>query len=173
MIGAFAQIESFNAMQRSVREHFQEGGSVAGVLLALVTITGVLCLAYLWTRQIERGTNPDVRLNEYGLFRRVVGRLELDAEGKQLLLAVARKSGLKHPSVLLLSPSLFDRYVVGAMSVEEATLSSKSLVQRPAGSHRSESLEVLRDQLFPLNPLQSSEAGSIDKADSPEEDPPD
>lgn len=102
------QATRLTPVQRGVRAHFQDGGSIAAVLVVLTVILAVLAaVRYLGRRQAaanRRKSDSEPSL----LFRDMVRKLDLSTAQRHMLDAVARDAHLPHPAVILLSESRFD-----------------------------------------------------------------
>lgn len=106
------QLDGLTEPQRAIRDHFQEGGSIVLVLAVMSVVAGVVLIAYWLTRRQQRRTERHARFNDpQRLFGDLLQGLSLTASQRHLLDTVVRELGLKHPSVILLSPTLFERHV--------------------------------------------------------------
>ena len=109
--GVLLQLNELTPLQKAVREHFQKGGSMLAMLLVLLGIAATLALAYWLTRR-QRSTIRKAPPNDpRKLFRDLQEKLRLPVPQRNFLNGVALQLHLEHPSVLLLSPVLYDRYV--------------------------------------------------------------
>ncbi len=143
MMGLLSPAGRLTEIQRVVREHFHEGGSLATVLFVLSGIAVVVLLAYGLTirqRRVERiARSADPR----GLFRDLQGKLGLTSPQRQLLDTMAKELRIENPAVILLCPALFDRYL-GAWSVKRR----KAIIGADESSRPDVAAE-LRTTLFP------------------------
>ncbi len=138
-----AQLDRLTELQRAVRDHFQQGGSATSVLLLLAVIIAVVMMAKFLTQRQRRsnrsaGTDPGREL-----FVNLLTGLELTQSQQRVLVAVAHEQRLKNPSVILLCPTLFDRYV--GQWLEQPRRRSDPEDQRADA----ESITRLRKHLFP------------------------
>ncbi len=112
MTGLLAlQEPPLNPAQRAVWAYFQEGGSAvvaAGVLLVIVFAVAV---SWWLNRRIEPPERREEVADPWKVFNGLQRAMELQTMQRNLLRSVAKELRLPNPSVLLLSPSLFDRYV--------------------------------------------------------------
>jgi hypothetical protein len=104
-------LDGLSDAQRGVRDRFQEGGSVAVVLLVLLALVVVVFGVYCLTLRQDKADLAVQRADPQKLFRDLLHRLDLAPSQRRLLGAVAKDLRLEQPSVILLSPVLFDRYV--------------------------------------------------------------
>ena len=111
MMTVLLQLDGLNDVQRAVRDQFQRGGSVAGVLLVLLVLLAVVLAVYYLTQCQRKVTQAARRHDPQRLFRHLLNGLDLSAPQRHLLLAVAKDLRLKQPTVILLSPTLFDLHV--------------------------------------------------------------
>lgn len=151
-----AQAERLNPMQQSVRLQFQEGGSALGVVLTILLITAAVWFAWAWSRRAERNRRPGAGLDAAGVFAETLRRLDLVSTHKELLTRAALTSKLKHPSVLLLCPSLFDRYVGDDGSPSQVGSSTPNARCAPKSSRVDRTLSELRAYLFPGQSTESA-----------------
>lgn len=112
MIAILPQADPLTRTQQAIRDHFQTGGSITQALLVLVCVLVFVLLLYGLTRRQERGAYRRKLNDPHRLFRNLQEKLELSADQRRLLDAVARDNNLSHPTVILLSPRLFDENVI-------------------------------------------------------------
>lgn len=105
------QLDRLTELQRAVRDHFQEGGSATSVLLLLAVIIGVVMMVKFLTQHQWQSNRPAETDPGRELFVNLLADLELTQSQQRVLVAFAREQRLKNPSVILLCPTLFDRYV--------------------------------------------------------------
>ena len=134
MTSWLAQADRLNEFQRSVRDRFQEGGSVLGIVLVIILIAAVLLGAAMWARRIERNRRPGADLGPNELFEATLRGLELDAPSRSALHALAQTAGMEHPTTMLLCPIEFDRCAGHSGDVDPL---------------RRSQLAMLREKLFP------------------------
>jgi len=104
------QQDGLTEIQRAVRDTLSEGGSKMVALLILGVLVGCIALTHWLTKKTNR-SYAKVSSDPRGLFRALLGKLELTKEQKTLLEVTAKQAGIRHPSVLLLSPDLFDQHI--------------------------------------------------------------
>lgn len=97
---------------RQLGEPVRTGGSFPKVVLVLVGLLGVLVLAYFLGKLQEILRKPMVHNEPLDLYTDLLRRLRLSRPDRRLMRQLARDLGLPHPTVLLISESLFDRYVL-------------------------------------------------------------
>lgn len=100
-----------NDVQRAVQEHFQRGGSTWTVLIILSILAGAVLTAYLLTRRQERRSGAVVVNDPIELYRNLLTDLNLTKPQRKLMERAAKNANLPHPTVLLLSPTIFARHV--------------------------------------------------------------
>ncbi len=114
-MGFLAQSSEFDTWQRAVQSQFQKGGSWISALLVILAIAAFVILVS-WLTRIQRkfqrkvGHGPQ-RSDSQRIFTHLVCNLGLNVPQRQLLESVARDLRLPHPTVLLISETLFDRMV--------------------------------------------------------------
>ncbi len=104
------QQNGLTEVQEAVRETLSAGGSK----ILFVAVLGLLAGLVLLTHWLTKKTNRDyveVASDRGGLFTELLGKLELAKEQRLLLEVTAKRVGLIHPAVLLLSPVLFDQSI--------------------------------------------------------------
>jgi len=102
--------DGLTPLQLAVREHFQRGGSVATIVMAVIVMVLVTVAAYQIFKRRQQGASRSQVDDPQRLFKDLLHLLELPLQERKLLLRVARDLRLRHPSVLLLSGVLFERY---------------------------------------------------------------
>jgi len=138
-----AQVDELTAFQHAVRKEFEEGWSLNGTLLTVGFVVTLIVVTYILVRRQERQHRGDPPRRPIKLFRDLLDHLSLGGAEKQLLQSVAHRNQLANPTVLLLSPALFDRHT------------ARYLAQRPVDIPKTRlSVEVeliarLREELFP------------------------
>lgn len=108
MATALAQADHLSPVQRSVRDHFQTGGSLIAAGMMVLIIALLVASAYAVARLTERSTARMPTNDPPALFRSLLKRLGVDQEQRKWLERVAREQSLANPSVLLLSPTAFE-----------------------------------------------------------------
>jgi hypothetical protein len=104
------QEELWTAWREAVQDQFRDGGSLGSALLVGGLLIAIIVLTFLLTRRQERTRQSEGFRGPARLFHDLMNRLPLSSEQKRLLQAIARRNKLPHPTVLLLSPALFDQY---------------------------------------------------------------
>ncbi len=97
--------------QQAVRDSFQEGGSITQALLVLLAMIFAVLLLYLLTLWSRWAGQRRPARNPRQLFADVLSRLGLPPQQRDLLAKVASELNLKDPTVILVSPTLFDRHL--------------------------------------------------------------
>lgn len=112
MIHTLLQSSPWSPVERAVRERFQEGGSIVGVLLVALTIAGAVAITYWLTVRSERASRPSLAVSDpQGLFNDCLEGAPLARPQRQFLLSLANDLRLPHPSVMLISEATFDECV--------------------------------------------------------------
>ncbi len=134
--------EQFNEAQQSVRRWFQEGGAIGPVLAVFAVLAGALFLAHLLSGRQRRRDPGVLRSDPAGLFADILKKMNLTAQQRKTLVDMARDLRIKHPTVVLLSPVLFERSWTGWKGdVAESAA--------PDGQARSDLYWQIRSVLFP------------------------
>ncbi|GIK17626.1 MAG: hypothetical protein BroJett003_25900 [Planctomycetota bacterium] len=126
----------------SIRQRMGEGGSVVGVLLALLGVGLIFVIAYALTRGQARLRRREWKDDPRALFQDLMSALRLDRDQQSHLRSLASSERLIHPSVILISEKVFDE----AVSHAKADDSDAAALQR------------IRASLFPASP--SARAGA-------------
>ncbi len=102
---------------RGIQEHFHEGGGslTADFLRIVGVVLGGMALAYIIFSVINRRRQQDTN-SPHALFNEVVRQLPLSIPQRDLLRRIAAGLHLTHPTVLLLSPQIFNTYANRWMS---------------------------------------------------------
>ncbi len=103
-----AQAETLNPGQRSVREHFQEGGSLGAVALVIFCVLMGVFLAAVLTALARSGRKTVQSNDPRRLYRDLLQRLSLSTPQRRVLTRLVREAQLEHPAAILLSPKLLD-----------------------------------------------------------------
>jgi len=125
------------------------GKTLLGLALLLLGIAGVFLLALALHRRISRQRLPHRR--PYRLLWDLTGHLGLPLRHRLLLLLIARKVGLHNPTVMVLSPALFELYT--------AEWLSRSLVPTLMLDPRT-TLSAISARLFADMPSAAGDVGS-------------
>ncbi|MCG3129883.1 MAG: hypothetical protein FLDDKLPJ_00621 [Phycisphaerae bacterium] len=126
----------------SIRQRMGEGGSVVGVLLALLGVGMIFVIAYALTRGQARLRRREWKDDPRALFQDLMSVLRLDRDQQARLRSLAASERLIHPSVILISEKVFD----DAVGHAKANDSDAAVLQR------------IRSALFPGSP--SARAGA-------------
>lgn len=94
---------------RAVRGRFQEGGSIAVVLLLVATFILIFWIANLIAQRQRRARATTLPADPGRLFADLMSRLGLTPQQCKALEHIAGDLRLANPAVILLSPTLFDR----------------------------------------------------------------
>ncbi len=106
-----APLAELTEIQRAVRDQFQKGGSLTALLLVMSGLAAVLLVAYYLTLRQRKAAVDTRHPDPQGLFNDLLNKLDLTPPQRRLLEGVARALRLGQPTVILLSPALFDRYL--------------------------------------------------------------
>lgn len=106
-----AQAGGLSPVQRGVRDHFQNGGSLVAVVLVMVVIALFVVAAYFISRSTERSASAVWRDDPDALFNDLLHRLGLGVAQRKVLAQIARDRPLPNPTVMLLSQAVFDENV--------------------------------------------------------------
>ena len=97
-------------VQRSVRDHFETGGSIGAFVLAIAMLIGVVWLTGRLSEFLRRARQRSIQPDDpKRLFRDVLAKLKLTHGQQRFLRVLAKRHALANPAVLLLSESVFDR----------------------------------------------------------------
>ncbi len=92
-----------------MQEHFEKGGDIQNFLLVLLGVVALFVILAI-VHRIQRGgisaTTPNSPLR---LFKTTITELGLSVRQRDFLGRVATDINLAHPTMMLLSPTLFDR----------------------------------------------------------------
>jgi hypothetical protein len=102
------ELETF---QRGVREQFQRGNTVQGILIAMAAASALAVVVYFLNARQQRVKKPPRPTDPNRLFSRLLDRLELSWTDRRWLERIAQDLELAHPTVILLSPAFFDECV--------------------------------------------------------------
>ncbi len=101
-----------NAVQESVRQQFEQGGSIGGLLLVLGCIIALIVLVVLATRWQALKSGKAESQNPSRLFREILAELRLSTAEQQWLRDQAKAHRVTNPLTSLLSPVMFDQLAV-------------------------------------------------------------
>lgn len=93
---------------KPIREQFERGGSVGSILGVLLVTALLVFLVYALTQWLHNRSPQSDRNNPRKLFGSLTDKLGLDPSERSVLMRMAYELRLSHPTVLLLSPMLFD-----------------------------------------------------------------
>lgn len=96
-------------IQRGVRDHFVEGGSILTVAVVVTVCLLAVGLAYWLTRRLA--IRSGAAASEKHLFASALDLVNLSTPQRTMLTAVATAERVENPAVLLLSRPLFDQHV--------------------------------------------------------------
>ena len=138
------QNTQWTPVERAVRERFQQGGSIVGVLLVVLTIATVVAITYWLTVRSERAARPNPAVSDpQGLFNDCLEDAPLARPQRQFLVSVAADLHLPDPSVMLISEDTFDECVARWRSASN----DAEKPQRTAGDEAT--VSATRAALFP------------------------
>jgi hypothetical protein len=147
--GWVAQVDRLTEFQRSVREQFQKGGSIVEVVLVIALFVALVIGAAWWSRRLERRRKPGADVTPGELFEAVMTTLKLSTPSRKRLREAARAAHLKHPTVLLLSPRVFDRCLAPRRAAVDETKQAAGVVRSAPKNTFDRELLELRSFLFP------------------------
>jgi len=114
VITLLAQDSALPEALRAMRDQFQQGGSLVGLLFAILLIAALLAVVYvaveLQRRKQEGSLNRKTPLN---LFEDLLAGLRLSNEEQAFLKSACQAAGLPHPAAALISEKLFDQTIKG------------------------------------------------------------
>ena len=111
MAWVLLQVGRLTEIQREVRDHFDEGGSINKILLVLLGLAVVVFTVYCLTKRQRLAAETSRKPDPQRLFSDLLKALELTPTQRHHLEALSRDLQLTQPAVILLSPVLFDRCV--------------------------------------------------------------
>ncbi len=139
---ALLLVGRLSEVQQAVREQFQEGGSIATVLIVLVILgTIFITVFYLSIRQ-RRALQTTTPADPRRLFFDLANGVGLSVLQRDLLESVTRDLRLEHPAVVLLCPGSFDRHLAQWQR-------QRKRQPTPAKPPPDDLVSGLRDTLFP------------------------
>lgn len=134
--------EQLTEAQQSVRRWFQEGGTAGPALAVLAAVAGALFLTHYLSRRQRRRDPSTLRSDPARLFADILKKMNLTRQQRKTLASMARDLRIKHPTVVLLSPVLFERSWTGWKGDGAASTA-------PDGQARSDLYWQIRSVLFP------------------------
>ncbi|MBI4717823.1 MAG: hypothetical protein HY763_08475 [Planctomycetes bacterium] len=111
MKGVLAQAARLADFQRAVRNQFAEGGTVLDVVAIAGFLAAIVLLVYYFDRRQQRGRQPVQPNRPFDLYRDLVRRIPLTVAQREFLTGLAKDLRLPQPTVILLSPALYDQAV--------------------------------------------------------------
>lgn len=102
---------NLSEVQKAVREHFNEEGTPLPVLLILLAMVGIVLLTYLLSKYAGNLHIPEKSNRVQPFFQQMLNKLEVTTPQRRWLERLAVDLQLKQPTMILLSPTLFDRQV--------------------------------------------------------------
>ena len=110
-----AQSPQFEDWQRAVRNQFQYGGSWTSVFVVLLSLVAIIVLvgwlSRIQNRSQQSAANSPRNSDPQRLYAHLLSNLGLSVPQRQLLESVARELRLPHPTILLISETLYDQCV--------------------------------------------------------------
>ncbi|MEK6675530.1 MAG: hypothetical protein AABZ47_07740 [Planctomycetota bacterium] len=101
----------FSEKLRQLGEPIRRDGSFTGVLLILLGVAAVVVFANYMGKLQELLRKPIAPSDPERLYFGLLKRLPLNRTQRNGLIGLARELRLEHPTILLISESLFDRYL--------------------------------------------------------------
>ena len=148
MCWSLAKSEPLVPALKAIRDRFQEGGSLAAFLLALIGMIAFVAFIYWLTRlQSRTASDKNLQPQPQQLFHDLLPKMDLIAAQRQYLVELARASSLKHPVTLLLCEQLFEQH---------ATALGSGGANREKSEPSDHGVAELRRKLFPPAPTVSS-----------------
>lgn len=103
------QSDALTEFQRSIRDHFREGGSVGAFLLTAAGMLAFLLLVYGLARWQQRAASPAPARNDpHRLYVNLLRKLNLGRDQTDWLMLAARRAQLPHPALMLICERTFD-----------------------------------------------------------------
>jgi hypothetical protein len=110
MIPILAQQELLADPLRAIRDQFREGGSLGGLIIALLVLGALLAIAYAAAeRQRRKRAGMSRRMTSQRLFDLLMVELKLDKEEQACLSSACQAAGIVQPAAVLLAEGLFDQ----------------------------------------------------------------
>ena len=106
-----SQQMNLSDVQKAVREHFNEKGTPTSVVLILLLMVGIVLLTYLLSKYAGNLHLPEKRNRVQPFYQQMLIKLEVTTPQRRWLERLAVDLQLKQPTMILLSPTLFDRHV--------------------------------------------------------------
>jgi len=128
---------------RAVQRHFERGGDVGASVAIIMALAAIVLIVRLLTRRDRSVQAGGERADPQRLFQDMLASLQLTPQQRKSLMAMSRESGLAHPSVLLLSRTVFDRHLKTWQKRCERTPPTEGM------SIHDEPLVAVRAVLFP------------------------
>lgn len=129
-------------IQRAIRDHFQHGGSTTAVLMVLATIFCILIGAVVASRLQEWFFGTGRRDDPQRLYQDLLRRLKLTTRHRTILQRMGEDRVLRHPTIILLSPTLYQRHA-------DRWRASASAARRDVAPPTENELKAIKKALFP------------------------
>jgi hypothetical protein len=142
-----AQNPQIQEFQKALQRQFETSWSVHAGLIVAAFFTVVVLLVWYLSRRESRVAETTQHGDPQKLFRALLQRLPLATSQRQWLSAIARDLKLAHPTMMLLSPALFQQ------TFEQWQAQRASAAGR-AGPHDSHIYAQVQAALFPSRPFQ-------------------
>lgn len=106
-----SQLTDLSEVQKAVRKHFNEEETPLSVLLILLAMVGIVLLTYLLSKYAGNLHLPEKRNRVQPFYQQMLKKLGVTTPQRRWLERLAVDLQLKQPTMILLSPTLFDRHV--------------------------------------------------------------
>ena len=111
MTWLLSQTPELTEAMKGVQRHFERGGAVGSAVAIILSLFALVLLVHLLTRRDRSAQAGGKRSDPQRLFRDMLAGLQLTPQQGKSLMTISKELGLAHPSVLLLSRTVFDRHV--------------------------------------------------------------
>ena len=129
-------------IQRAIRDHFQQGGSTTAVLMVLLAIFCIFTGAVVASRAQEWFLGNGRRDDPQRLYQELLRGLKLTTRHRTILQRMGEDRLLRHPTIILLSPTLYQRHA-------DQWRTSASASRRDLAPPTEDELKAIRKALFP------------------------
>ena len=136
-MSALLTVSSLSDRMQGIRGHFAEGGRWGDLVVVMIGLAGCLLLLAL-IHVVQQAAGRRAQDHPGRLFHSVLSGLGLTASQCRTLRRMAADLGLKHPTVMLLSPQCFR---------DQAEAWAKRRANAPSGE-----LEAIAQQIFRTGP---------------------
>ena len=106
-----SQTGDLSEVQQAVRDHLQEGGTPASVVLVLSVLIGIVLLTVVLSKYAGYLELPAKQNQPHLFFQQLLKKLDMTTLQRRWLERMVGDLQLKQPATILLSPALFDRTV--------------------------------------------------------------